>query len=98
MTVVTWAPYGPGVTADAPTPAALATLRASRAQQEAVVRWLRPLAPLVMVVVVWAAFGARPGPGLGGRGLAVSIALAGFVAAGVGVLATVRRPDPVHVG
>jgi signal transduction histidine kinase len=73
------------------------TLRASRAQQEAVVRWLRPLAPVVMAVVVWAAFGAHPAPELGGRGLAVSIALAGFAVAAVGVLATLGRSGPTHL-
>src|SRR5581483_260603 len=54
----------------------LETLRASRAQQEAVVRWLRPLGPVVLAVVVWAAFRAHPAPGLTGRPLAVSVALA----------------------
>ena len=50
---------------DPATTPTLATLRASRAQQEAVARWLRPLGPLVLVVVVWAAFHTQPAPGLG---------------------------------
>lgn len=75
----------------------LATLSAARAQHEAVVRWLRPLAPFVMIVVIWAAFRAHPSPGFGGRDLAVSIALGGFVIGGVGALATVRHPGKVHI-
>jgi signal transduction histidine kinase len=69
----------------------LARLNASRAQQEAVLRWLRPLAPFVMILVALAALRAHPGPGRSGRDLAVSIALGGFVLAGLGVLVTVRR-------
>jgi signal transduction histidine kinase len=74
---------------DAATTPTLASLRASRAQQEAVVRWLRPLALVVMAVVVGVAFRSRPAPGLAGRHLAVSIALAGFVLGGLALLATV---------
>src|SRR5882724_5731519 len=87
-------PYCPGVS----TTPALGPLRASRAHREAVLRWLWPLPPLVMAVVVWAAFGAHPGPALGGRGLAVSIALAAFVAGGVGVLAARRLAGSGGVG
>ncbi len=74
----------------------LATLSAWRAQRETVVRWLRRLVPLLMAVVIWAALNTRPRPGLGHDHLAVSVALAAFVAAGLGVLATVRRPGTVH--
>ncbi len=72
-------------------------LSASRAQREAVLRWLRPLVPLVVGVVIWAAFTTSPGPGLGGRELAVSIALAGVVLGGVGILVTLRRPGAPHL-
>jgi signal transduction histidine kinase len=75
----------------------LATLSAARAQQEAAVRWLRPLPPLVMLVVVWAALNSRPGPGPVGRDLAVSIALGVFVLGGLGVLVTARCPSVVHI-
>jgi signal transduction histidine kinase len=75
----------------------LAALRASRARQETVVRWLRPLAPLVLAVVVGAAFSAHPRPGPGGHGLAVSIALGAFALAGTGALATPRRAGVVHI-
>ncbi|WP_281899451.1 sensor histidine kinase [Phytohabitans aurantiacus] len=75
----------------------LAALAASRAQREAMVRWLRPLIPLVMVVVVWAVLRGHPRPGLSGRSLAVSLALAGFVLAGLGALATMRRLGRGHL-
>jgi signal transduction histidine kinase len=75
----------------------LATLRASRAQQDAVVRWLRPLVPLILAVVCWAAFTTDPRPGLDGRGAAISIALAGSVVGGLGGLLTVPRRT-AHLG
>ncbi|MFG3254076.1 sensor histidine kinase [Streptomyces sp. NPDC048172] len=53
-------------------------------------RWLRPLAPLVLAVVVWSALHSRPGPGASGRELAVSCALGGVVVGGVGCLVTLR--------
>jgi signal transduction histidine kinase len=83
---------------DPATTPTLAALRASRAQQEAVARWLRPVGPLVMVVVIWAAFGAHPAPGLGGRHLAVTIVLAGFTLGALGVLATLWRRGVAHIG
>jgi signal transduction histidine kinase len=85
------------VSTDPATTPTLATLGASRAQQKAALRWLRPLAPFVMIVVTWAAFHAHPNPALDGRGLAVSIALAGFVLAGLGGLATLRHPGKAHI-
>ncbi|KAA2261537.1 two-component sensor histidine kinase [Solihabitans fulvus] len=51
-----------------------------------------------MIVVVWAAWHAHPGPGLSGRELAVSVALGAFVLGGIGgVLAMYGRPGMVHV-
>jgi signal transduction histidine kinase len=79
------------VSADPVTTPTLAELSAARAQQAAVVRWLQPLAAFVLVVVVWTAFRAEPGPGSAGRELAVAIALGVFVLAGLGVLATFQR-------
>ncbi|GAA2064589.1 hypothetical protein GCM10009801_09330 [Streptomyces albiaxialis] len=55
-------------------------------------RWLRPLAPLVLAVVVWSALHARPGPGAAGRGLAVSCALGAVAVGGLGALVTLRGP------
>jgi signal transduction histidine kinase len=79
----------------------LTSLRASRAQQDAVMRWLRPLVPFILAVVSWAAFTTDPRPALDGRGSAVSVALAGVVVGGLGGLVTSRRPrsgrPSVHV-
>ncbi|WP_432985053.1 sensor histidine kinase [Dactylosporangium sp. CA-233914] len=70
---------------------ALATLDAGRAQRAAVVRWLRPLAPLIMAVVVWSACTTHPRPALSGEGRPVALALAAFVIFGVGALVTLGR-------
>ncbi|WP_432834552.1 sensor histidine kinase [Dactylosporangium sp. CA-092794] len=75
---------------------ALATLDAVRAQRTAVARWLRPLVPLVMAAVVWAAWTARPHPALTGAGRPVLLALIAFVLAGLGALAGSTRGGPVH--
>jgi signal transduction histidine kinase len=82
------------VSAEPVTTPTLAELSASRAQQAAVVRWLQPLAGVVLVVVVWGVFHAHPGPGSAGRGLAVSLVLAGFV---LGGLASFLRPGAAHL-
>src|SRR6476469_3021867 len=77
--------------------AALATLDSARAQRAAVIRWLRPLAPLVMAVVVWSAGTSRPAPALSGPGLAVLLALAVFVTAGAGGVLTLARAPRTHI-
>ena len=71
---------------------ALAALDAGRAQRAAVIRWLRPLAPIVMAVVVWNAWTTAPEPALSGPGRAVAVALAAFVLCGAGVVLTVGGP------
>ncbi|MEU7871108.1 histidine kinase [Dactylosporangium sp. NPDC049140] len=76
---------------------ALATLDRSRAQRAAVIRWLRPLAPLIMAVVVWSACTARPAPALSGSGLAVLLALAAFVVSGAGGVLTLARSPRTHI-
>jgi signal transduction histidine kinase len=70
----------------------LAGLRQARAQHQAVLRWLRGLSPVLILVIVVAAVRVQPGPGITGRGLVVSVAMAG-VAAGFGgaVWGTTRR-------
>lgn len=73
------------------------SLRASWGRQASVTRWLRPLAPLVLAVVVWAAFHTHPSPGLSGRELAISATLGGFVVAGVGTLTTLWRAHVIHL-
>ena len=61
-------------------------------------RWLRPLAPFVLIVVVVAALRAQPRPALAGRGLGVTVALAVFVVAGLAVLTASRRSARVQIG
>ena len=80
---------------DTPT---LDTLRHARAQQQMAVRWLVPLAPGVMIVVILAAFLAQPTPGFRGRALAVSVALCAFVLGGVGAVARLRHGGTAHIG
>jgi signal transduction histidine kinase len=88
---------GPGrrnvdsVTVDPATSPTLATLRRARAQQEGVQRWMRRLAPLLLVGVVAASFGAGRNHGPGGRDLDVVLAAGGFMLGGLGALATRRR-------
>jgi len=53
-------------------------------------RWIRPLAIFAVGFVVTAAFQTKPGPGLHGQHLAVSVALIGL---GVSTAAIVRFPD-----
>ncbi len=66
---------------------ALAALRRTREQQQAVRRWLRLAGPLLICYWAWICWHTRPGPGLSGRGLAISVAFAGFVAGALGVRA-----------
>src|SRR4051812_463968 len=80
------------------TSSAQAALDATRAQRTAVIRWLRPLGPLVMGVVVWSCVTSEPGPALSGPGRPVLLALAVFVLAGVGSVLTGDRLPRLHLG
>ena len=83
-----------------PDPAAassLAALRQARSRQEAVLRRLRYVGPAVIIAATVAAFRTHPGPGLGGRGIAISIALAAFAAGGLSALATRDRRGAIPV-
>ncbi len=76
----------------------LARMRQMRGQQEAVVRWLQLLAPLLLALFVLAAFQVAPTPGGTGRQLLVSIAVAAFPVGVLGRNATARHPFGVaHV-
>jgi len=75
--------YSSGMTTDP----ALAALRRTRAQQQAVRRWLRLAGPLLICYWAWICWHAQPGPGLSGRSLAISVAFAGFVVSAFGVRA-----------
>ncbi len=74
----------------------LAGLRQARVQQVAIRRWLRLVLPALLVLVVASGFHARPAPSLAGRGLAVSVGLAGFVVGLAGARWTLRRPGVAH--
>jgi signal transduction histidine kinase len=80
-----------GVSADGVTTPTLAGLRQARAQQAVVQRWIGLLVPVLLVLVLAPAFHAHPTPGAMGRGLVVSICLAGFVVGAFGVRATLFR-------
>jgi signal transduction histidine kinase len=69
-------------------------VRAARAaaleRQRRNIAVLRPIGLAMMALIIVPALGAAPGPGLSGRGLAVSVALAAFTLA---MLAVVSRRD-----
>jgi signal transduction histidine kinase len=67
---------------------ALTALRRTRAQQQAVQRWLRLGTPLLLVYWVWVSWHDTPGPGTSGRGLVILVAFAGFIAGSLGMRVT----------
>jgi hypothetical protein len=68
-------------------------LDALQTQRRAVIRWLRPLAPLILAVVAVSAFTSSPGPASYGRGLSVTVALAVVLLAGLAAVLTAGRPS-----
>ncbi|HEY7882441.1 MAG TPA: hypothetical protein VID31_16430, partial [Streptosporangiaceae bacterium] len=71
----------------------LAALRQARASREALLRRILPVGLAAVVIVVVASSRAKPGAGLHGASLGVTLALAGFALAalgGVGALVTRR--------
>jgi signal transduction histidine kinase len=84
--------YVRGMSVEQTTAPAVRRLRQAREPQEAVVRWLRLLAPVALIAFVAAALRTDPGPGATGRGLVVSQSVAAFVVGVLGRNATVRRP------
>ncbi len=70
----------------------LEALRTARAQQDAVRRWLRPVGPVVVVLLALSAAQAEPRPGLHGQSLTVLLAIIAFVGGGLGAMATRRAP------
>jgi signal transduction histidine kinase len=74
----------------------LAALRASRVAQQAMVRWLRALVPLILLVVLGAALRAHPAPGLHGRHALVTAAMAVFAVTGLGLVLTVTRGTAIR--
>ncbi|WP_433214027.1 sensor histidine kinase [Dactylosporangium sp. CS-047395] len=73
---------------------ALASLDSARAQRAAVIRWLRPLAPLIMGIVVWSACTQQPGPA---SSRAVLLALVAFIVAGTGAVVSINYVR-THIG
>jgi signal transduction histidine kinase len=90
-------PYIRGVNLDPPATASIAMLRRERSRQDAALRRLRYIGPVVIILAAGLAFRVHPGPGLEGRGLAISIALTAFAAGGLSALATRDRPGAAHV-
>src|SRR5260370_8168053 len=71
---------------------ALATLRRVRAQQEAVIRWLRRLVPPVFVVVVAVTFTPGRNSGVAIRDMAAVLAVGGAALGALGALTPRHRP------
>jgi signal transduction histidine kinase len=87
-----------GVSVDNATTPTLDELRRSRAQHETTVRRIRFLAPLLLGIFVLSAYQTHPGPGLAGRDLGVSLAVAGYVVAIVSVVMTFSGVGRFGVG
>jgi signal transduction histidine kinase len=93
-------PAGPnvdGVSADPATKVTLATLRRTRAQQEAAHRWMRRLVPPLFVVVAAVVFTSGRNPGLPVREIGSAIAVAGFALGGLRALRPRYRRAAVRV-
>jgi signal transduction histidine kinase len=87
-----------GVSTDAVSTPTLVGLRQARAQHAATLRGLGLLVPVLLVLVLEPAFRTHPGPGATGRGLVVSICLAGFLLGALGVRATLFRSLRIYIG
>lgn len=68
-------------------------LRRTRAMHQKLLRRIRLVAPLLLAVYVLSAYQAQPGPGLSGRSLAVSLAVAGYLAGILVVLSLLDLAD-----
>src|SRR5690348_15844125 len=82
--------YSGGVSAQSPATPTLAALRRARRRQEVTLRWLRPVALGVALLVAARTFRGSPAPGWHGAGLAVSAALAAMGIGAAGLLASYR--------
>jgi hypothetical protein len=89
------AAYPAAVSANPVTSPSLGELRAARAQQQLVVRAMRPFGWLVLILGAVCAFRSHQSPGFTGPHLAVSFALAGFLLGGIGSVAARFRPVPL---
>jgi hypothetical protein len=78
------------VSAQSPATPTLAALRRARRRQEVTLRWLRPVALGVALLVAARTFRGSPAPGWHGAGLGVSAALAAMGTGAAGLLASYR--------
>jgi signal transduction histidine kinase len=76
---------------------ALVALRRARAQQDAVLRWMRRLAPPLFVVVVAVTFSSGRSPGIPGRDVAAVLAVGGFALGALGALTARHRRAVIRV-
>ena len=76
---------------------ALATLRRARAQQEAVIRWLRRLVPPVFVVVVAVTFTSGRNSGMAIRDMAAVLAVGAIALGALGALTARHRRAAVRI-
>ena len=76
---------------------ALATLRRVRAQEEAVIRWLRRLVPPVFVVVVAVTFTPGRNSGVAIRDMAAVLAVGGIALGALGALTARHRRAAVRI-
>jgi signal transduction histidine kinase len=96
-------PFGPvprnvaGMSADPPASVALATLRRTRAQQEAALRWMRRLIPPLFALVAVVVFSSGRDPGLASREVYTAIAVGGFALGGLGALRAHYRRVAVRI-
>jgi signal transduction histidine kinase len=70
----------------------MATLRRAREQHEAAQRGFRLSTPVLLVCFVLVAVNGHPAPGMHGRGLVVSAAVAAFVVSNAGATGTILGP------
>jgi signal transduction histidine kinase len=96
-------PFGPvprnvaEMSADPPASVALATLRRTRAQQEAALRWMRRLVPPLFALVAVVVFSSGRDRGLASREVYTAIAVGGFALGALGALRSHYRRVAVRI-
>ena len=89
--------YIGGVSAQSPATPTLAALRRARRRQEMAMRWLRPVALGVALLVAARTFRGNPAPGWHGAGLVISVALAAMGTGAAGLLASYRSAEAAQL-
>jgi signal transduction histidine kinase len=85
------------MSAEPPASVALATLRRTRAQQEAALRWMRRLVPPLFALVAVVVLSSGRDPGLASREVYTAIAVGGFALGGLGALRARYRRVAVRI-